>query len=246
MAAEGLVVDDLSVGYAGVLAVRNVSFSVAPGEVLAVLGSNGAGKTTLLLAIAGLLAPASGEVRVGGEDIGGRAPHQISKLGVCLVPDDRGLCFELNVGEHFRLAASSTRGRRTRQQRTADRTGALRLFPKLSQLFDREVALLSGGEQQMLALGRALVMSPRVLLVDEASLGLAPQLVQELLPAIRSYAVENGAGVVIVEQHYEAALRCADRAMVMSHGRKVLEGTASDISADPDALERAYFGEATT
>jgi branched-chain amino acid transport system ATP-binding protein len=241
-----LEVRDLSAGYGDVAAVRNVSFSVGPGEVLAVLGSNGSGKTTLLLTIAGFLRPLNGEVLAAGTRLTGLSPHRVSRLGVSLIPDDRGLCFELSVAEHLRLsrqAPLSPRSRRTRRERSEDQARVLELFPALGLLLRREVGLLSGGEQQMLAFARALLLQPKVLMVDEASLGLAPQIVRELLPMIRRYAADSGAAVVIVEQHYELALEVADYGLVLSKGREVLSGTAAELLATPDALEMAYFGD---
>lgn len=221
----------LNVGYGGMPVVREASLNVQAGEVVALLGANGAGKTTTLLAAAGVLRPAGGEVRLLGHSVAGRRPHQIARDGLLLVPDDRGVFHALTVRENLRLAGAR------------DLEPALELFPALRPLQGRRCGLLSGGEQQMLGLAKALLARPRVLLVDELSLGLAPVIVQRLLPMIRQLAVEHDIAVLLVEQHTSMALSVADRAYVMRRGKIVLEGDASRLRARQDLLEASYLTE---
>jgi branched-chain amino acid transport system ATP-binding protein len=225
---------DLAAGYNGVPAIRGLSLSVGPGEVVALLGPNGAGKTTSLLAMVGLVPLLGGEVRVLGAPLGRRRPHQIARSGVLLVPDDRGIFYGLTVREHLRLAARKADPERETQ--------VLDRFPVLRNLDSRRAGLMSGGEQQMLAIAKALLARPKVLIIDEMSLGLAPKIVQEMLPAIRDLAKEDGIGLVLVEQHIELALSIADRGVILNHGRVVLTGAAGDLLRDRHLVEAAYFG----
>ena len=246
MSSPVLVTKGLHAGYEGVAIVHDLDLTVDAGEVVALLGANGAGKTTTLLTIAGLLPPIDGTLIVLDEvahDEHGRGRHvrrsaltrtwRRARRGVALVPEDRGLFPGLTVREHLRLAHAG-RDAATR---------AFDLFPALAPLADRPAGLLSGGEQQMLALGRALVRGPRLLMVDEMSLGLAPIIVERLLPMLRTIATETGAGVLLVEQHVPMALAVADRAVVMSRGRAVASGTAAELAARPEVLEASYLGE---
>jgi branched-chain amino acid transport system ATP-binding protein len=229
-----LVVERLDAGYLGIPAVRELSLSVQAGEVVAMLGPNGAGKTTTLSTIAGLLKPLAGSVRFEGGDIGGHPAHKLARNGLSLVPEDRALFFDLTVRENLRLAA---RG----DSLTLDEL--LELLPELQKCLGRLAGVLSGGEQQMLSLGRALMTRPRLLLVDEMSLGLAPVIVERLLPVLRRIAQDSGAGVLFVEQHVPLALELADRAYVMANGRVVLEGRAAELHKDRALLEASYLGE---
>ncbi|WP_134765673.1 ABC transporter ATP-binding protein [Nocardioides sp. 1609] len=229
-----LRVSNLTAGYNGVQAIRNLSFEVGPGEVVALLGPNGAGKTTSLLAMVGLLPLIGGEVHALGERVDTRRPHQLARRGVMLVPDDRGIFFGLSVGEHFRLARRKADP--VRQEQVLER------FPALRRLTARKVGLLSGGEQQMLTIAKAILARPKVLMIDEMSLGLAPKIVQEMLPSIRDLAKEEGIGLVLVEQHIELALSVADRGLILNHGEVVLDGAASDLLARREQVEAAYFG----
>ncbi|MCW0212990.1 MAG: ABC transporter ATP-binding protein [Pseudonocardia sp.] len=229
-----LSVDGLTAGYNGVPAIRDLSFAVRPGEVVALLGPNGAGKTTSLLAMVGLIPLLGGEVQVFGAPLGRRRPHQLARSGLLLVPDDRGLFPALSIREHMRLAATKRDPRHEQE--------VLEKFPALLDLGSRRSGLLSGGEQQMLAIAKALLARPKVLIVDEMSLGLAPKIVQDLLPMIGNLARADGIGVVLVEQHIELALSVADRGIVVSHGRAVLASDASALLADRDLVEEAYFG----
>jgi branched-chain amino acid transport system ATP-binding protein len=239
---KALTVDGLSAGYAGVPAVRELNVDLDEGEILAVVGPNGAGKTTTLLTLAGFLRPIAGEAKAFGHRITGSAPHQVARFGVNLIPDNRGLFPNLTVEEHFRLAQRSP-VKKGRHGLSLDQV--LERFPQLKQVAKRRCGLLSGGEQQMLAIGKALLLAPRVLMVDELSLGLAPAIVQGLLPALREVSRELGMSVVVVEQHFELALAVAHKAIVLNHGSVVLSGSAADLLSDRTKLEAAYFGVAT-
>jgi branched-chain amino acid transport system ATP-binding protein len=232
-----LDIKNLSSGYSGVPVVRGLNMHIDSGEVVALLGPNGAGKTTTLLTISGLLKVLEGSVDVLGEPATFGAPHKAARRGLAHVPEDRSLFFGLTVQENLRLGL---RGNRAQQAAGYER--ALELLPALKPLMNRRSGLLSGGEQQMLAMARALVSEPKVLLVDEMSLGLAPIIVERLLPIVREIADNSGAGVLIVEQHVHLALDVCDRAYVMSHGEIVLEGSAAELKERPDRLEASYLG----
>ena len=229
----------LHAGYDGIAVVRGLDLHVGPGEVVALLGPNGAGKTTTLLTISGLLQPIDGTVEVFGNDVSDSKPYQVARSGLAHVAEDRSLFFDLTVQENMRLGLT---GDKQKRQQAYDR--AMDLLPALKPLGSRLAGLLSGGEQQMLALARALASDPKCLLVDEMSLGLAPIIVERLLPIVRKVADESGAGVVIVEQHVHMALEVADRAYVLNHGELVMEGSASDLLQDRELLESSYLGDA--
>jgi branched-chain amino acid transport system ATP-binding protein len=230
-----LAVEGLDAGYLEVPAVRELSLSVDGGEVVALLGPNGAGKTTTLATIAGLLAPLRGSIRFDGSEIGGRPADRLARDGLALVPEDRALFPGLTTREHLRLA---------RRGEALSEAQLVEVLPELEKCLDRKAAVLSGGEQQMLALGRALISRPRLLLVDEMSLGLAPVIVERLMPLLRRIADELGSAVMFVEQHIPLALELADRVYVLNHGRMVLEGRAADLRGRRALLEASYLGEA--
>jgi ABC-type branched-subunit amino acid transport system ATPase component len=235
MSEQRLEIAELTAGYERAMVIRGVNLRVAAGEVVALLGANGAGKTTTLRVVSGLVPPMAGTVKVLGRGIARSSPYKIARAGVAHVAEGRSVFFGLTVAEHFRLGH---RGERL------DAEHAYGYFPRLRELRDRRAGLLSGGEQQMLALARALARRPSLLLVDELSLGLAPVIVERMLPVVRAYAADTGAGVLLVEQHVELALEVADRGVVMSHGEVVLERDARELRHDRRLLAASYLGEA--
>ncbi len=228
----------LSTGYAGVPVVRDLSIEVVAGEVVALLGPNGAGKTTTLLAISGLLPVLDGSITVLGRPVDTKAPYRNARRGLAHVTEDRSLFFDMTVHENLRLALKGTRSAREHALEIA-----LARFPELHRTMSRKAGLLSGGEQQMLAVARALATSPRLLLVDEMSLGLAPIIVERMLPIIREVADETGTGVLMVEQHIHMALGISDRVYLLNHGELVLEGGAAELAQRRDLLEASYLGD---
>ena len=231
-----LELEGLSAGYDAAVAVRDLDLHVGAGEVVALLGPNGAGKTTTLRAISGLIRPMAGVIRVDGNDIARQSPAARAQLGIAHVPEGRGVFFGLTVAEHFRLGY---RGERL------DADLAYTYFPALAALRDRRAGLLSGGEQQMLTLGAALARKPRLMLVDELSLGLAPVIVERLMPVVSAYAKQSGCAVLVVEQHIHIALEVADRGYVLSHGELVIHAPAEELRADHQLILSGYLGERT-
>ena len=229
-----LALEGLTAGYDAAAVIRDLDVTVGPGEVVALLGANGAGKTTTLRAVSGLVKPMDGRVLFGGDDLVRTSPSARARAGIAHVPEGRGLFFGLTVAEHFRLAPRNEQ---------LDEKLAYEYFPKLAELHKRRVGLLSGGEQQMLAVARALARKPKLLLLDELSLGLAPVIVEWLLPVVRQFAQEQKSAVLLVEQHVHLALEVADRGYVLSHGRIVLENDAKHLRADKHLLIASYLGE---
>ena len=212
--------------------IRNLNLEVSPGEVVAILGSNGAGKTTSLLAMSGLLRPFAGQVTVDGKPVNYKRPFLAARAGIQLVPSDRCLFTALSVAENISFG---------RRGKDAIRE-AVEYFPELEKRLRLPARVLSGGEQQMLVLARALVASPKVILIDELSTGLAPVVVQKILPVVRRIADEKQTAVILVEQHVHMALQIADRAMVLAHGDVVLERPAAELRRDPVLLKESYLG----
>ena len=231
----------LSARYGAVAALRDVSLEVRAGELVALIGANGAGKSTLLRAIAGLVAPAAGRVTFDGRDVTGQAPEAMIRAGVALVPERRRVFAPLTVLDNLELGGYALpRGRDFRSRLEAGVEEAYRLFPVLRRRRDQLAGTLSGGEQQMLAIGRALMTRPRLLLCDEPSLGLAPLVVAEIMRLLSTLR-EAGTTILLVEQNARMALRSADRAYVLEVGSVVLSGAAADLLED-DQLKAAYLG----
>ncbi len=234
---DALDVRDISVAYGKVPAVRDVTLRVAPGTIVTVIGPNGAGKTTLLSAIAGLL-PATGEVRCFGQIANGWAVENRVRRGVVLVPERRELFASMSVADNLLLGAFARRGGHPRAERLAD---VYRRFPKLEERRAQLAGTLSGGERQMLALGRALMSSPRVLLLDEPSLGLAPLVVRDIFAIIAALR-STGVAILLVEQNARAALAIADYGYVLETGQVAFEGDSRDLSANP-RVAATYLGK---
>ena len=235
-----LTVSGLRVGYGAVAVLHEVTIDVRPGEIVAVIGGNGAGKTTLLKTIAGVLRPASGHITFDGRDIGGRPSWWVARHGIALVPEGRGVFGDQSVRDNLMLGAlARSRGRDAGAIRS-DLDTALALFPALAAKLDLPAAALSGGQQQMLAVARGLMARPRVMLLDEPSLGLAPILVREIFAAI-GHLREQGVTILLVEQMAAQALALADRAYVLERGRIALEGPAPAVRSNPAVIE-AYLG----
>ena len=228
-----LEVQGVSCGYGRSVVVRKLDLHVDRGEVVALLGANGAGKTTTLLTIAGVLPAVTGEIRLLGERVETWPASRVARHGAVLVPDDRGLFPKLTVRENLALSALPK----------AKTTDPLALFPELQDRLRTPAGLLSGGQQQMLAIARALQRAPKLLLIDELSFGLAPLVVQRLMPILRHAADETGVAVLLVEQHVHLALTIAARAYVLSHGNLTLSASAADLRDDVSLLHASYLGE---
>ncbi len=229
-----LEISDLSVCYGRVTAVRNVSLTVGSGEIVAILGANGAGKTTLLNAISGILAPQSGSILYAGKQITGMKPWALSRIGLSHVPEGREIFPGMTVEANLKLIDVDGGGSKF----SID--DVLAMFPRLAERFDQMAGGLSGGEQQMLAIGRGLMASPKLVLFDEPSLGLSPMLSKTVLSAIRRLK-ERGISSLLVEQNMRAALKIADRGYVLRIGRITAEGSAREMIESPD-IQRAYLG----
>ena len=235
-AARGLALSGLTVTRGGRAVVREVSIEVPAGQVTALLGPNGAGKSSLVLAVGGVLRLQSGTVELDGADLAGRRPERIRQSGVAIIPEGRRLLSDLTVEDNLRVAMYAL----SRPQAEAGRARVLELFPQIASRLSAPARALSGGEQQMLVLAQALVSEPRFMLIDELSLGLAPVVVNRLIPVIRSVA-EAGTGVLLIEQFATVALGLASRAYVMEGGRIRFSGPASELRSNPELLRSAYL-----
>jgi branched-chain amino acid transport system ATP-binding protein len=223
----------LSGGYGTTTAFRNIDLEIQAGTIEALLGPNGAGKTTLLLTMSGFLPPQEGTVAVDGTPLKPGRPHKASKAGMVLVPDKRNLFTTLSVEENLRTA---------RHRGGPSPRDMLDVFPALEKRWTLRAGALSGGEQQMLAMARALIQEPKVLLIDEMSMGLAPLIVKSLFETVQRIASEHGCAVLLVEQHVNLALEVADSASVLNRGSIVLRGPAKELLGEAERLEAAYFG----
>ena len=232
-----LTVSDLDLYYGDAQALDGVTLQVAAGQTTAIVGANGAGKTSLIRAISGILKPAHGSIRFKDREIAGLPSHVVCDLGIGRVAEGRQIFPTLSVRENLEMGAVIPRARSSARQ-TYDRV--LELFPRLRERLDQAAGTLSGGEQQMLAIGRCLMGRPDLIMFDEPSLGLSPALVQELFRIIRSLAAE-GMTIILVEQNVAASLRIAQSAYVLENGRVVLSGTGEALLADP-AVKQAYLG----
>jgi len=232
-----LQVDGLDVAYGDLQTLWGVSFTVNAGELVALVGANGAGKTTTLRAVSGLLRPRAGSIRFNGESIGGLGAHSVTARGIAHVPEGRQLFPLMTVEENLLLGSYTARGRRTRRQNLER---VYEIFPVLGERRRQDAGTLSGGEQQMLAIGRALMSDPILLLLDEPSLGLAPIVVRNVFEVIAQIR-RQGTTVLLVEQNVKQALAIADRAYVLENGRITLQGTGPEL-LDRDDVRRAYLG----
>jgi branched-chain amino acid transport system ATP-binding protein len=231
-----LRLEELSVARVGRTVVEEVSLEIPPGQVTALLGANGAGKSTLVLAVAGLLRPTSGRISLGDRDLTGRRPEQVRAAGIAVVPEGRRLLPGLTVEDNLRVATYSL----GHAQAKRGIEYALELFPELEKRWNATARLLSGGEQQMVVLAQALVSQPKIVLVDELSLGLAPVVVKRLVPTLES-AAASGIGVLLIEQFAHVALGLAETAYVIEGGRIHYRGPAQKLKDEPELLHSAYL-----
>jgi branched-chain amino acid transport system ATP-binding protein len=235
-ARGALSLQGLVVARGGRNVVRDVSLDIPAGEVTALLGPNGAGKSSLVLAVGGVIKPVAGKVLLDEHDLRGRRPERIRGAGIAIVPEGRRLLPELTVAENLRVATYTLPG----GEAEAGRKRALELFPELEKRLDYPARALSGGEQQMVVLAQALVSRPRFVVIDELSLGLAPVVVNRLVPTIRAIA-QSGIGVLLIEQFATVALGLANRAYIMEGGRIQFSGLASQLRENPELLQSAYL-----
>jgi branched-chain amino acid transport system ATP-binding protein len=235
-AEDLLTVDRIEVRYGTIAALKGISFSVREGEIVALLGANGAGKTTTQKTVSGMLRPATGSITFAGKRIDGIPAHELIRLGICHVPEGRHVFPRMTVAENLDMGAF-----RFRSVDQADLDRVFELFPRLKERIKQQAGTLSGGEQQMLAIGRALMGKPRLLLLDEPSMGLAPLIVAQIFEIIREIN-NSGVTVLVVEQNAAQALGLANRGYVLETGEIMLEGTGQDLLAD-DRIRAAYLGE---
>jgi branched-chain amino acid transport system ATP-binding protein len=234
-----LTIENVDVYYGAIHALAGVSLTVNKGEIVTMIGANGAGKSTAIRCVSGLVRPRAGRIMFEGEDITRLAPHRLVERGICQSPEGRRVFANLTIRENLELGGFIHRGNRSQINDDLDR--ALTLFPRLKERFGQSAGTLSGGEQQMLAIGRALMARPRLLMLDEPSLGLAPFLVQQIFQIIRDIN-QQGTTILLVEQNAFQALRIASRGYVMETGRVVLEDSATALLANEE-VKNAYLGE---
>ena len=233
-----LEVAGLEVRYGGIEAVRGLDLAVDEGAIVAMIGANGAGKSSTLLALSGIVKPSAGSIRFGGRELAGMRADRIVARGLVQVPEGRAILAPLTVAENLALGSWT---RKDRRSVAVDLERVYGLFPRLAERSGQIAGSLSGGEQQMLAIGRALLAAPRILLLDEPSMGLAPLLVASIFATIQEIA-RSGTTVLLVEQNARQALKIADRGIVLSHGKRVLEGSGPELLADPLVVE-AFLGK---
>jgi branched-chain amino acid transport system ATP-binding protein len=233
-----LTLENISVNYGAIEALRGVSMHVEQGEVITLIGANGAGKTTTLRTITGLLAPRAGRVLFEGDDISGAPTHRLVARGIAMSPEGRGVFANLTVRENLQMGAYL---KKNKAEIAEDLERGFQMFPRLKERESQKAGTLSGGEQQMLAMARALMSRPRLLLLDEPSLGLAPLVVHTIFEAIDGIR-GRGTTILLVEQNAHAALKHSDRAYVLETGRIVMEGPSQELAADP-RIKEAYLGE---
>lgn len=233
-----LEVKDLEVYYGVIQAIKGISFKVEQGEVIALIGANGAGKTTTLHTVTGLLSPKKGQVLFEGKEITKVPAHKIVSMGMAHVPEGRRVFSELSVYENLKMGAYT---RKDKNEIEESLKNIYKRFPRLEERKNQMAGTLSGGEQQMLAMGRALMSKPKIILMDEPSMGLSPIMVNEIFDIIRSVS-QSGTTVLLVEQNAKKALSIADRAYVLETGKIALEGNAKDLLED-DSIKKAYLGE---
>jgi branched-chain amino acid transport system ATP-binding protein len=233
-----LEVDNIHVSYDGVPALYGVSFRVEEGEIVSIVGSNGAGKSTVLRTISSLLRPTQGSIRMNGEDLTALRPHDVVLRGIAHVPEGRRLFNRQTIKDNLTLGAFTRRSQADREEVLEQ---VYEVFPILKKRLGQLAGTLSGGEQQMLAIARALMMKPKLLMLDEPSLGIAPKLVDEIFETLKEINEKQGITILLVEQHVHEALELADRAYVLQTGRVVMEGTGQEL-LQSDAIQKAYLG----
>jgi branched-chain amino acid transport system ATP-binding protein len=235
-----LNIENINVYYGNIRALRDVSFTVGKGEVVSLIGANGAGKSTILKAMSGILTPRSGRILLAGKDLVGVSPHRIVRMGVSLVPEGRGIFANMTVRDNLEMGAFIRESRKEIEKSVVE---VFSLFPQLRERASQSAGTLSGGEQQMLAIGRAMVAKPTVVLMDEPSMGLSPILVRDIFLLIREIN-RAGTTILLVEQNAFMALSVAHRAYVLETGAVVLSGTASELRRNPK-VRAAYLGDVT-
>jgi len=233
-----LSVENISAGYGGILAIQNISMDVQHGEIVVLIGANGAGKSTLLRTISGALKPKEGQIVYQDRKIDGVKPYAIVKMGLVQIPEGRGILARMTVKENLEMGAYL---RSDKNEIAKDLEQVFEKFPRLKERLDQNAGTLSGGEQQMLAIGRALMAKPQLLLMDEPSLGLAPVLVEFIIETIHELRARDGYTILLVEQNANQALTVADRGYVMETGRIVLEGDSQALRDNED-VQKAYLG----